>query len=467
MSKLQDKGIEEDVNRAIISNDGAINQVLRYSDSENLMRDEDQHLVWKAAVRLSKEDKKVDPALVRTKVVQEGWASESKIDRILQNLTAAPESDDNLDDWASELHKLYSKRKAMKVYGEAQSRIKKGEDYSDVREHVGNELSEVSNVHSRKELDEVLSDLMADIDAHRQGGTLRTGLKLGIPKFDQLTNGIGDSYLVIIAAVPKAGKTVLGWQTVDNVLENSDRRVVVVSLEMQEDDILERWLSMRSMVGGEKIQKADLTDEEWEAVKSSRDKIRNWAESGRIKVITQKDIPGTATAEKVRNVVIAEHSQDPIGYLLLDYFQLLDFGDTSEAERAVHTVNSIPKSLGIPTTLISQFNRGPRNENRPPRTSDLHATSALENDLDVLVLMDRKDMRVPESEWAAAGVVEGQVDCNMALHRHGNMGRWSMQMDNEVPVFVINPSSRPETSKGKETETKDSSSQGFKIEDLM
>ena len=466
MSKsLADPGIEEDVNRAILSNEGAVHIVLRYSDDPEFMKDKDQHLVWRAAIDLAEKEKAVDPSLVRSKVLQEGWAGENKIDRILNDLTRASESDENLDDWASTLHKFYAKRKAITIWGESQNRIKKGADYTDVREWEGNKLSQISMVQQSDDLGSVLDDVVKDIKVHRKGGTLRTGLKLGIPKFDQLTMGIGESYLVIIAAVPKAGKTVLGWQTVDNVLENTDRRVVVVSLEMQEKEIVERWLSMRSMVAGDKIKTADLSDEEFEKIKRQRDKIQSWFQNGRIKVITQQDIPGTATAEKVRNVVVAEHTKSPIGYLLLDYFQLFSFSDVPEAEQAVHTINSIPKSLRVPTTLISQFNRGPRSENRPPRTSDLHATSALENDLDVLILMDRRDMRVPKQQWASAGVVEKQVDCRMALHRHGDIGEWLMQMDENVPTFLINASQA--SVKNDSSNQSSKSSDEFKIDDLL
>lgn len=440
-NQLYDEGIETDVNRAILSNDGAIHAVLAYSDDPDFMKDEDQHLVWKAAVELSKNDQPVDPALVRTKVTQEGWASERRIEQILYDLTLVQESDENIDAWALQLYNLYSKRKALKKYGEAQSKIRGGDEFDDVNKWLSDELSDLSMARRRQPLDEILDEYVEEIEFHRKHGIFRSGLKLGIPKFDALTNGVGDSYLTIIAAVPKAGKTTLAWQTVDNVLENSDRRVVVVSLEMRETELFERWLSMRSMVAADKISKADLTDEEFEAIEEARDEIRAWIQGDRFKVITQEDIPGTVTAEKIRNVLIAEHSRDPVGYAVLDYFQLLNFSDTAEAEKAVHTINSIPKSLGIPTTLISQFNRGPRSENRPPKPSDLHATSALENDLDVLILMDRKDKRVHRSRWAAHGVIEGQVDCELALNRHGDIGEWSMQMDEEVPIFLIHPGS--------------------------
>ena len=440
--KTFDPGVELDVLRAIFSNPSSVHQVLQYSSSVNLFKKPKYQLVWSIILNLTEEQKKVDASLVRSRAIQNNLTTEDKIDDILYEITKVDESAKHIDDWASELTRLYSLRQMNKIMGSAKAMIHSGrKGPEEIEAYVNKNLQDISIFQPKEPLEDVMETFLSDIEKHRKSGVIRSGLKVGIPALDKTTNGFGDTYLVIYAATPKAGKTTLAVQNLDNVVENTDRYCIVVTLEMSREQLLSRWSSLRAMVPGQKIRKAaTITDEEWDRLQREGERIRQWCAEGRVKFITQHDFNGSPTADKIYNTLLAENSKKRVGFCVLDYFQLFSGNNVEEREKASIKVNSISKSLQIPTLLISQFNRSVVNEQRAPRFTDMHGTGQLEKDVDVLVLMDRKDMRVDRAQWSRYGVQERVVDFSLPLHRHGPTNQWKMKLHDGCPVFVTNSS---------------------------
>lgn len=440
MAEHENHGLELDVIRAVLSDPQSIHVVMAYSDDPSFMRGRKTSILWQAMTELADSDRKIDPPMIEAVVLQNGWATKKQIQQILYEVTSAGESSKNIDDWAEELHRLYRARRQRQVYNTALTKLENGDSEAEVDKWVSDQMAEITSTAQKKSLAEIVQEKRKETKEMQKAGTLKQGLLVGIPPLDQVTHGYGDSYLVIVAGVPKAGKSYFALQQADNVLENTNRSVVIGTFEMPPEQLIERLCAMRSLVDYEKVKTYNLDDEEMARVTKEYDTLEKWASEGRLRILSQEDFPGQVTAKKIYNRVVAEDSRNPVGLLVLDYFQLFYGRDTADHEEASRTVNSIPKGLQIPTILLSQFNRGALKDGRRPTWYDMHGTGQLEKDVDVLVIMDRKDKRIDQTKWDAYNVQKGQVDFYLELHRHGDTTEWSMHMGSKTPVFTMQSS---------------------------
>ena len=85
-----------------------------------------------------------------------------------------------------------------------------------------------------------------------------------------------------------------------------------------------------------------------------------------------------------------------LGIIIIDYIQIVRPADGDKAhsrEREVATLAESSKrlagALNVPVMILSQFNRGPSQDNREPQAHDLRESSALQHCADALWLLWR------------------------------------------------------------------------------
>ena len=110
-----------------------------------------------------------------------------------------------------------------------------------------------------KDISRQLLDLMDEIDKRKSADK---NMGYGIPKLDKKTNGIHKENLVIISGRPGVGKSAFALQVANNVL-NHGYKVLFVSLEMGETELLERLVMHLSDIDGNNMKTGDLTRSEW------------------------------------------------------------------------------------------------------------------------------------------------------------------------------------------------------------
>ncbi len=104
--------------------------------------------------------------------------------------------------------------------------------------------NKISNIH------DVLLDSLARIDARRQNQHAAGGIETGYIDFDEMTGGLHDSELVILAARPSMGKTALALNMVEHIAIDARgpaKPTLFVSLEMSAIELGDRLLCSRTM----------------------------------------------------------------------------------------------------------------------------------------------------------------------------------------------------------------------------
>ncbi len=265
--------------------------------------------------------------------------------------------------------------------------------------------------------------LSANQDAHR-------GVPTGFTALDNVLAGFQKSDLIILAARPSMGKTTLALDLARNAALKHGASVGIFSLEMSDQQLVDRMLASEAGVDSWKLRTGRLsTDQEFQAV---QDAMARLAEA-RIHI---DDEPGTniikmrSSARRLKN----EHGLD---MLIVDYLQLMSPTNTKASDSMVQQVTEISRSLKIlareldvPVLALSQLSRAVEQRGGKPRLSDLRDSGSIEQDADVVMFIHREDKLNKESD--RPNIAEIMVE----KHRNGPVGKAELYFDERHVRFL-------------------------------
>lgn len=297
-----------------------------------------------------------------------------------------------------------------------------------------NEGSSVSEILSGKKSKISSDSLVAEIEKRKAyvdetGQPYINGLPMGFDGLDKLATILIATNLVIIGARPATGKTAFATCIGLNVASSPLKPypVGIVSLEMGADQLVERLLSMKSFISGEKIQRGILTNDEM-------DKLREAEQLLREKKIYLYD-ENCHTVEQVVALARRARENHGMGLLIVDYLQLLSSsasrdGRQYEVADISRKLKLLAIELKIPVICLSQLSRKvEERQDHRPMMSDLRDSGQVEQDADVVIFLYRRDYYDPHDK-------PGLVELIVAKNRHGPVGTVKMQFDKGCGVFT-------------------------------
>jgi replicative DNA helicase len=268
---------------------------------------------------------------------------------------------------------------------------------------------------------DVLHESLARIDARMQRQHAYGGLETGFLDYDDLTGGLHDSELVILAARPSMGKTALAINVAEHVAIDESgpgRPVLVVSLEMSALELGDRLLCSRARVNGHRLRNGQLSGDD------SRKLVQTAAEVSKAPLFID-DSPSrnmteiAATARRLKR-------QDNLGLIVIDYLQLIEPDNPrdprqEQVARISRRLKGLARELSIPVLCLAQLNRQVEatRDNRP-QLSHLRESGAIEQDADVVVFVHREEFYQTNDEDRDR--VKGQADLLIRKQRNGPTG---------------------------------------------
>lgn len=224
---------------------------------------------------------------------------------------------------------------------------------------------------------------LSDIKSNHGG---LTGVSSGFAHLDKMTSGFQPGDLIILAARPSMGKTALAL----NVAAHAAQQGVVVgvfSLEMGAEQLTLRLLSTESQIAHHNIRNATITSDEWLELIHVAGKLAERKlfidDTAGLDIMTLR-----AKARQLKR-------QENVGFLVVDYLQLLHSGkrhenrhqEVSEISRALKI---LAKELQVPILALSQLSRAVDSRmDKRPMLSDLRESGAIEQDADVIMFLYR------------------------------------------------------------------------------
>ncbi|MGA2070982.1 MAG: replicative DNA helicase [Sedimentisphaerales bacterium] len=235
-------------------------------------------------------------------------------------------------------------------------------------------------------------DLMTQVyeDIERRKENIVTGLATGFIALDQLTCGLQNGDMIIIAGRPSMGKTALALNIAENIGVVEKLPVAIFSLEMSKKQLAERLLSSNSQVDAQLMRKGMLKTEDYTKL----------VEGCSILSAAPIFIDDTSLLSPLELRAKARRlkSQHDIRCIFVDYLQLMHL-DTYRIESRQQEITTISRylkalahELNVPVVALSQLNRAPEGrEDHRPRMSDLRESGSIEQDADVVMMLHRED----------------------------------------------------------------------------
>ena len=256
------------------------------------------------------------------------------------------------------------------------------------------------------------------------------GVPTGFTGLDNILAGLQKSDLIILAARPSMGKTTFALDLARNAAVQYDAKVGIFSLEMSDQQLVDRMLAAEAGVDSWKLRTGKLrNDQEFEAVQTAMAKLSEAP-------IHIDDQPGNnilkmrSSARRLKN----EHGLD---LLIVDYLQLMSPTATKASDSMVQQVTEISRSLKIlareldvPVLALSQLSRAVEQRGGKPRLSDLRDSGSIEQDADVVMFIHREDKINKESE--RPNIAEILVE----KHRNGPVGACELYFDGQHVRFL-------------------------------
>jgi len=248
-------------------------------------------------------------------------------------------------------------------------------------------------------ISEIAKQALQKIEIASKRKSMVTGVPTGYTKFDELTSGLQQADLVIIAARPSMGKTAFSLNIATYAAIVDKLKVGVFSLEMSSEQLLLRILCSEAHIDSQKLRTGKyLSKEEWTKI------TRTLGELSKAKLFID-DTAGISLLEtraKARRLK-AEHGLD---LLIVDYMQLMSGGKEryENRQQEISTISrglkGLAKELNIPVVALSQLSRAPeqRTGDHRPQLSDLRESGSIEQDADVVLFIFREEKYKPTEE---------------------------------------------------------------------
>jgi replicative DNA helicase len=259
-------------------------------------------------------------------------------------------------------------------------------------------------------------------------GDLLTGLTTGYTDLDNLTSGMQNGELIIIAGRPSMGKTTLSLNIAQHLAVKHKKTIGIYSLEMPKDLLVLRMLCSEARVDSKALKNAQLNNQDWSNLaialcSLAETKIYINDFSG----ITPADIKTQARRLK------EEHGLD---LLIIDYLQLIRPKGRYENRQQEITAISLSlkeaaKELNIPIIALSQLSRSPesRRDDHRPILADLRESGSLEQDADTVLFIYRDEIYNKNTKD------KGSAEIIIAKQRNGPVGSVYLTFFSEYTRF--------------------------------
>ena len=306
-----------------------------------------------------------------------------------------------------------------------------------------------------------LSDLahqkISNLDemSHTKGGL--KGISSGFTQYDALTSGFHGSDLIILAARPAMGKTAFALNLALNVAK-SGRHVLIYSLEMGNEQLFDRLLSIESKIKLKAIKDGTLSGDDYTAIGNGLGRLAELplyiSDSSSVNMLEIK-----AVARRLK-------AEGKLDFMLIDYLQLINPSEGSRKSREQEiseisrSLKIIAKELNIPIVTLSQLSRSVESRtDKRPILSDLRESGAIEQDADMVMFLYREKYYMKDgipqdgnaassiqnipSQYTSHGKIQGtgdneleKVEVIIGKHRSGPTGTIELGFRPSYQQFV-------------------------------
>ncbi len=394
---------------------------------------EKHKIIFKAMLDLSAKNEPIDMLSLSTKLSEQKLLNNIGGNQYLAEIVNTVPSSTNVKHYADIVQKKYVLRSLIEAADYvSELAFEEGDDHmNDILDLAEKRIfSVVSSPKNQKfvNLKDELAEAYERLEKlHENKGMLR-GLPTGFKDLDSMLSGLQDSDLIILAARPSMGKTTLALDMSRLAAVNHDKSVLIFSLEMSSQQLVDRMLSAQSRVNAWNLRTGNLSsDREFSQLRDSLDKL------AKAKIFID-DQAGNSIV-RMKSLARRIKAEKGVDLIVVDYLQLMTTSKNydsmvNQVTEISRSLKGLAKELNVPVLALSQLSRAVESRGGRPRLSDLRDSGSIEQDADVVMFIHREDKG--KDAMDKTNIAEILVE----KHRNGPTGKVELYFDEKTTTFL-------------------------------
>ena len=390
---------------------GLVSEILSPKDFYNDING----IIYDAMLGLYEERKPIDVITLTQKLKKSKNGDKVNSAYVSELVNSVPTAA-NIEHYADLIKETSTKRSLISVGTQiAERSFKEESEIGDLLDKAESSIFAISQGHNIKGFTAIKEGLAESFDRidelHKKGAGFR-GVQTGFIDLDNILSGMQASNLIVLAARPGQGKTAMIVNMAQNMAIEQKIPVGIFSLEMSQEELVDRLLVGQADVDSWRLKTGRLTETDFTKLSQAMGELADAP-------IFIDDTPGITISE-MRTKARRLQLEQGIKFLVVDYLQLADPGrhyDSRVQEVSIVSqgLKNLARELKIPVLAVSQLSRAVEHRGeRKPQLADLRESGAIEQDADVVMFLYRLDAEV------TSNVIPTKL--SIAKHRNGPMG---------------------------------------------
>lgn len=349
-------------------------------------------LTFKAAQRIYNSGEGLDVVNIVEQLRETGDLEAVGGEEYISDLTASEQEFRNISDYCNRVKKSFIARELVDT-GKAIVESAMDANYGDVDRVLDQAEKRIFDVAEHSSGGDVVAakdltgKLFEEIERRIEEDRTVYGLHTGFKRFDKMTGGLKPGQYMILAGRPSMGKSSLMLNIVMNSAIKHNKSICVFSLEMSEDEIMERMVASEGMIDSISLRSGELEEIDYKNLSN----VCGMINQSNIYIDDSSSLTPIQLQSKARKL----KRNKGLDLVVVDYLQLLH--DPSGVQNRQNEVASISRSMkilakdiGVPVIALSQLSRSPENrDDHKPILADLRASGGLEQDADIVAFVYR------------------------------------------------------------------------------
>jgi len=360
---------------------------------------QDHRLLWRAITRLVEDNKPADVLTVSEALKTTGEIQDVGGLAYLHQLASGTPSAANIRRYAE----IVRERAIMRKLAEVGTSIAdsayspQGREARQLLDEAETRILEIGETGGRSsesfaKMSHILADVMNRLDELHRNPAAVTGKATGFVDLDEMTTGLQDGDLIIVAGRPSMGKSSLALNMAEHIGLELKLPVLFFSMEMGAAQLALRLLGSVGRIDAQKLRTGRLDPGDWDRLGTALGKLNEAP-------ILIDETPGLNPLELRARARRKAREYGGLGLVVIDYLQLMQAAEAGTENRATELgeisrgLKSMAKELKVPVVALSQLNRSlEQRPNKRPVMSDLRESGALEQDADMIFFIYRDEV---------------------------------------------------------------------------
>lgn len=294
----------------------------------------------------------------------------------------------SIEDVVKKIKEKSTRRRLMELFVSAISKTK--EDLPNTTSDLDSIIRKINNINHQSTQEESIS--IGDACREFLLGLVtrpQQALLTGFNNLDKMTGGFRPQSVIVVAAETSVGKTTFVWQIALNIASKKDP-VLYLSLEMSEDEMMCKALSVYSGINYSDILNLNITSDEWKQLEEVSERLE--------KDFTLRIEGKSRDIGDISRLIRKEVDKYKIKFVVIDHLHFMENKKRFETRNLEITaitadLKALAKELNITILIISQMNRASATRaERRPELSDLRDSGAIEFNADMVMFIYREGL---------------------------------------------------------------------------